>query len=278
MDKAAAAAASVAGQARINQAASRDQTIGTFHALGKLLHHKRDPEQQLKQKVLGSLEASGPLTEAGGGAAAGPQIAAAAGVAEALEEAEAALQGGAWKSEANGPVLKKAKANSNKRAVADHTSSMGREDRSSSSPSNASPSNSSGRLPVMLDVLPHLCRGPLRFDPEAVLAAGGLDAGSVVGFLSENYLNFTGEEEIEEVALAADYLSIGGECKCGVGRACVSRDWLHASPRWHKAFQENHASTAQLDIHAVRCLTKNPLMQHTTLKNPVGVMLGCCTA
>jgi hypothetical protein len=228
VDKAAAAAAGAAEHARINQTAGRDQTLGTFHALGKLLHHKRDPEQELKRKVLGSLEAPGSTAAAmiagGAAAAAGGGGGAVAGVAEALEAAEAALKGGVWKSE--GQPCKQAKHSSNgihsSHKRGDYTSSPSSKVQGSDSPSNGNPSSNGGSsssngdicYPVKLDVLPHLCRGPLKFDPDTVLAAGGLDAGSVVGFLSENYLTFTGEDEMEEVALAAEYLSIGGGWGC----------------------------------------------------------------
>ena len=47
----------------------------------------------------------------------------------------------------------------------------------------------------------------MRYDPEALVARAGLDAGAVVGFLFENYPSFFGDAATDDLAAAAGYFS-----------------------------------------------------------------------
>lgn len=67
-------------------------------------------------------------------------------------------------------------------------------------------SSSSGLQLPTLPLLQRFTRPPMRYDPEAILGASGLEALGVTSFLHENYLHFAAEDAIDDAAEAAKYV------------------------------------------------------------------------
>eukprot|EP00887_Chlorella_sp_A99_P000359 scaffold13.g359.t1 len=176
----AAAAAAVAGAARTQVAfAGRDSMLSLFHALGKLLYNKRSEVSQ-------AAPASAPAP-------------AAAGSPGASEEPAA--------TSAEGPASPSALASA-------PSSQQQQQPEQQQQPAGQAWTASGfwqGARSVAVEeeaqVADWCRRPPMQFDPEAVLAGAGLDAGTVAAFLHENLPHFVADPGVPDMAAALAYLS-----------------------------------------------------------------------
>ncbi|KAI8470106.1 MAG: hypothetical protein J3K34DRAFT_266674 [Monoraphidium minutum] len=147
---------------------ARDQRLSIYHALGKLLHNKRE------------------WPPPSGGAAGGAAAAAAAAVDDSQGEQKRRCREPAGGAAPAADGVAQQGAFGFKAGAAE----LG-------PPGGAEPA----------ELREELRRPPMRYDPEAVLQQSALNAATVAASLGESYPSFTADGAVADVAAAAAYLS-----------------------------------------------------------------------